>query len=153
MGPGTLCDCPAWPAGARTGQIWLPMAVEGRAEATVSISHPRYVKGYPPNSPYIGSSPTLCHLLPVKAPFCCLRLDKVGLLSALLCVTLHFVIIAMTRTSLVLPRLTASPFCLPALLASLDTCFRFRGVLFPNPLGAGGSPCSSCFLKARRSLS
>lgn len=39
---------------------------------------PRYVKGYPPNSPYIGSSPTLCHLLPEKAPFCCLRLDKVG---------------------------------------------------------------------------
>uniref|UniRef100_A0A8C4YBZ5 Potassium sodium-activated channel subfamily T member 1 n=1 Tax=Gopherus evgoodei TaxID=1825980 RepID=A0A8C4YBZ5_9SAUR len=35
-----------------------------------------YVKGYPPNSPYIGSSPTLCHLLPIKAPFCCLRLDK-----------------------------------------------------------------------------
>ncbi|XP_073397241.1 potassium channel subfamily T member 1 isoform X2 [Dendrobates tinctorius] len=35
-----------------------------------------YVKGYPPNSPYIGSSPTLCHLLPSKAAFCCLRLDK-----------------------------------------------------------------------------
>ncbi|XP_058861402.1 potassium channel subfamily T member 1-like isoform X2 [Acipenser ruthenus] len=35
-----------------------------------------YVKGYPPNSPYIGSSPTLCHLLPQKALFCCLRLDK-----------------------------------------------------------------------------
>ncbi|XP_069465641.1 potassium channel subfamily T member 1 isoform X3 [Ambystoma mexicanum] len=35
-----------------------------------------YVKGYPPNSPYIGSSPTLCHLLPVKAEFCCLRLDQ-----------------------------------------------------------------------------
>ncbi|XP_070689295.1 potassium channel subfamily T member 1 [Pempheris klunzingeri] len=35
-----------------------------------------FVKGYPPNSPYIGSSPTLCHLLPHKAPFCCLRLDK-----------------------------------------------------------------------------
>ncbi|XP_069369971.1 potassium channel subfamily T member 2-like isoform X2 [Paralichthys olivaceus] len=34
------------------------------------------VKGYPPNSPYIGSSPTLCHLLPEKAPFCCLRLDQ-----------------------------------------------------------------------------
>lgn len=44
---------------------------------------PRYVKGYPPNSPYIGSSPTLCHLLPVRAPFCCLRLDKVGLFLAL----------------------------------------------------------------------
>uniref|UniRef100_A0A8C1M9G5 Si:dkey-21e5.1 n=1 Tax=Cyprinus carpio TaxID=7962 RepID=A0A8C1M9G5_CYPCA len=34
------------------------------------------IKGYPPNSPYIGSSPTLCHLLQQKAPFCCLRLDK-----------------------------------------------------------------------------
>ncbi|XP_057404898.1 potassium channel subfamily T member 1 isoform X2 [Balaenoptera acutorostrata] len=40
------------------------------------LSVAEYVKGYPPNSPYIGSSPTLCHLLPVKAPFCCLRLDK-----------------------------------------------------------------------------
>ncbi|KAK0138310.1 Potassium channel subfamily T member 1 [Merluccius polli] len=35
-----------------------------------------YVKGYPPNSPYIGSSPTLCHLLADKASFCCLRLDQ-----------------------------------------------------------------------------
>ncbi|KAI5096346.1 potassium channel subfamily T member 1 isoform X3, partial [Silurus meridionalis] len=34
------------------------------------------VKGYPPNSPYIGSSPTLCHLLINKSPFCCLRLDQ-----------------------------------------------------------------------------
>ncbi|XP_015221971.1 potassium channel subfamily T member 1 isoform X3 [Lepisosteus oculatus] len=41
-----------------------------------TIPAPEYVKGYPPNSPYIGSSPTLCHLLPQKAPFCCLRLDK-----------------------------------------------------------------------------
>uniref|UniRef100_H2UA63 Potassium sodium-activated channel subfamily T member 2b n=1 Tax=Takifugu rubripes TaxID=31033 RepID=H2UA63_TAKRU len=31
---------------------------------------------YPPNSPYIGSSPTLCHLLQDKMPFCCLRMDK-----------------------------------------------------------------------------
>lgn len=36
-----------------------------------------WVKGYPSNTPYIGSSPTLCHLLPEKTPFCCLRLDKV----------------------------------------------------------------------------
>uniref|UniRef100_A0A674P2W5 Potassium sodium-activated channel subfamily T member 1 n=1 Tax=Takifugu rubripes TaxID=31033 RepID=A0A674P2W5_TAKRU len=43
-------------------------------EETPPILH--FVKGYPPNSPYIGSSPTLCHLLPQKAPFCCLRLDK-----------------------------------------------------------------------------
>ncbi|XP_077308808.1 potassium channel subfamily T member 2 isoform X1 [Lithobates pipiens] len=35
-----------------------------------------YSKGYPPNSPYIGSSPTFCHLLQEKVPFCCLRLNK-----------------------------------------------------------------------------
>ncbi|KAM6453983.1 potassium channel subfamily T member 2 isoform 2-T2 [Liasis olivaceus] len=35
-----------------------------------------YLKGYPPYSPYIGSSPTFCHLLHEKTPFCCLRLDK-----------------------------------------------------------------------------
>nr|XP_033817249.1 potassium channel subfamily T member 2 [Geotrypetes seraphini] len=35
-----------------------------------------YAKAYPSNSPYIGSSPTLCHLLQEKVPFCCLRLDK-----------------------------------------------------------------------------
>ncbi|KAM9187042.1 LOW QUALITY PROTEIN: potassium channel subfamily T member 2-like [Mergus octosetaceus] len=34
-----------------------------------------YAKGYPPYSPYIGSSPTFCHLLHEKVPFCCLRLD------------------------------------------------------------------------------
>ncbi|XP_061655676.1 potassium channel subfamily T member 2 isoform X2 [Phyllopteryx taeniolatus] len=39
-------------------------------------SFTEYVKGYPPNSPYIGSSPTLCHLLAEKSPFCCLRLDQ-----------------------------------------------------------------------------
>ncbi|XP_051867379.1 potassium channel subfamily T member 2 [Pristis pectinata] len=42
-------------------------------EASLAIE---YVKGYPPNSPYIGSSPTLCHLLREKVTFCCLRLDK-----------------------------------------------------------------------------
>ncbi|XP_029441286.1 potassium channel subfamily T member 2-like [Rhinatrema bivittatum] len=35
-----------------------------------------WVKGYPTNTPYIGSSPTLCHLVQEKIPFCCLRLDK-----------------------------------------------------------------------------
>ncbi|XP_074858545.1 potassium channel subfamily T member 2 isoform X2 [Carettochelys insculpta] len=35
-----------------------------------------YAKGYPPYSPYIGSSPTFCHLLHEKVPFCCLRLDQ-----------------------------------------------------------------------------
>ncbi|XP_072310736.1 potassium channel subfamily T member 1 isoform X1 [Eucyclogobius newberryi] len=41
-----------------------------------STEQGQYVKGYPPNSPYIGSSPTLCHLLAEKALFCCLRLDQ-----------------------------------------------------------------------------
>uniref|UniRef100_A0A8C1UC04 Potassium channel, subfamily T, member 1 n=1 Tax=Cyprinus carpio TaxID=7962 RepID=A0A8C1UC04_CYPCA len=41
-----------------------------------NVNFLRFVKGYPPNSPYIGSSPTLCHLLPQKAHFCCLRLDQ-----------------------------------------------------------------------------
>lgn len=59
----------------------------GAGPAEAPVSHPRYVKGYPPNSPYIGSSPTLCHLLPMKAPFCCLRLDKVGHVPAVLRVT------------------------------------------------------------------
>uniref|UniRef100_A0A7N6A6K2 RCK N-terminal domain-containing protein n=1 Tax=Anabas testudineus TaxID=64144 RepID=A0A7N6A6K2_ANATE len=38
--------------------------------------HCEWVKGYPLNSPYIGSSPALCHLLQEKMPFCCLRMDK-----------------------------------------------------------------------------
>uniref|UniRef100_A0A3Q3GEW5 Potassium channel subfamily T member 2-like n=1 Tax=Labrus bergylta TaxID=56723 RepID=A0A3Q3GEW5_9LABR len=47
----------------------------GEEEVTVGLCH-RWVKGYPLNSPYIGSSPTLCHLLQEKMPFCCLRMDK-----------------------------------------------------------------------------
>ncbi|XP_037544979.1 potassium channel subfamily T member 2 isoform X1 [Nematolebias whitei] len=48
---------------------------EGGEEGKCGLSH-RWVKGYPPNSPYIGSSPALCHLLQEKMPFCCLRMDK-----------------------------------------------------------------------------
>ncbi|XP_041812295.1 potassium channel subfamily T member 2 isoform X2 [Chelmon rostratus] len=47
----------------------------GEEEVTVGLWY-RWVKGYPLNSPYIGSSPTLCHLLQEKMPFCCLRMDK-----------------------------------------------------------------------------
>uniref|UniRef100_A0AAY4C1K2 RCK N-terminal domain-containing protein n=1 Tax=Denticeps clupeoides TaxID=299321 RepID=A0AAY4C1K2_9TELE len=46
---------------------------EGKEEGN---SDQKWVKGYPLNSPYIGSSPALCHLLQEKMPFCCLRLDK-----------------------------------------------------------------------------
>ncbi|NWQ84128.1 KCNT1 protein, partial [Columbina picui] len=54
-------------------QVWFSPPVSSLWDFSLCC---RYVKGYPPNSPYIGSSPTLCHLLPEKAPFCCLRLDK-----------------------------------------------------------------------------
>uniref|UniRef100_A0A3B3VWP3 Potassium channel subfamily T member 2-like n=1 Tax=Poecilia latipinna TaxID=48699 RepID=A0A3B3VWP3_9TELE len=47
----------------------------GEEEVNVSLCR-RWVKGYPLNSPYIGSSPALCHLLQEKMPFCCLRMDK-----------------------------------------------------------------------------
>ncbi|XP_078125561.1 potassium channel subfamily T member 2 [Sander vitreus] len=49
---------------------------EGKEDkVTVGLCY-RWVKGYPLNSPYIGSSPALCHLLQEKMPFCCLRMDK-----------------------------------------------------------------------------
>ncbi|KAJ7332379.1 hypothetical protein JRQ81_014559, partial [Phrynocephalus forsythii] len=45
-------------------------------EVSNGLEYVQYLKGYPPYSPYIGSSPTFCHLLHEKVPFCCLRLDK-----------------------------------------------------------------------------
>ena len=38
----------------------------------------RIVKGFPPVTPYIGVSPTLCYLLREKKPLCCLQLAQVG---------------------------------------------------------------------------
>ncbi|XP_051556006.1 potassium channel subfamily T member 2 [Myxocyprinus asiaticus] len=35
-----------------------------------------YIRGYPPNLPYIGSSQTLCHLRKEKTPICCMQLVK-----------------------------------------------------------------------------
>ncbi|XP_030591055.1 potassium channel subfamily T member 2 isoform X2 [Archocentrus centrarchus] len=49
---------------------------EGKDDSDKDESAHWWVKGYPLNSPYIGSSPALCHLLQEKMPFCCLRLDK-----------------------------------------------------------------------------
>lgn len=37
------------------------------------------VKGFPPVSPFIGVSPTLCYLLKEKKPLCCLQLAQVCL--------------------------------------------------------------------------
>ncbi|CAH2273066.1 potassium channel subfamily T member 2 isoform X5 [Pelobates cultripes] len=45
-------------------------------ESSLELFLSSWVKGYPSNTPYIGSSPTLCHLLKQKSPYCCLRLDK-----------------------------------------------------------------------------
>lgn len=41
----------------------------------------RIVKGFPPVSPFIGVSPTLCYLLKEKKPLCCLQLAQVRLNS------------------------------------------------------------------------
>lgn len=122
------CGAPVWRPGVRTGRSGLPWGW-GTYRGSRSVSHPRYVKGYPPNSPYIGSSPTLCHLLPVKAPFCCLRLDKVGGVSAALRPTLS------QLRGLGSPR----PLTLAhgrALLLSRPPWKRFhaRGRAFPKPL-------------------
>lgn len=37
----------------------------------------KIVKGFPPVSPYIGVTPTLCYLLRDKKPLCCLQLCQV----------------------------------------------------------------------------
>ncbi|KAL7736228.1 hypothetical protein ACLKA6_002907 [Drosophila palustris] len=41
------------------------------------IVHFSIVKGFPPVSPFIGVSPTLCYLLKEKKPLCCLQLAQV----------------------------------------------------------------------------
>lgn len=42
-----------------------------------SLVHCSIVKGFPPVSPFIGVSPTLCYLLKEKKPLCCLQLAQV----------------------------------------------------------------------------
>jgi len=39
---------------------------------------PQIIKGFPPVSPYIGVTPTLCYLLRDKKPLCCLQLAQVS---------------------------------------------------------------------------
>ncbi|XP_055687698.1 potassium channel subfamily T member 2 isoform X30 [Lutzomyia longipalpis] len=41
------------------------------------VDYSRIVKGFPPVSPFIGVSPTLCYLLKEKKPLCCLQLAQV----------------------------------------------------------------------------
>jgi len=44
---------------------------------------PQFIKGFPPVSPYIGVTPTLCYLLREKKPLCCLQLAQVSKLVIL----------------------------------------------------------------------
>nr|CAD7255767.1 unnamed protein product [Timema shepardi] len=46
------------------------------AKSAWHIEYSRIVKGFPPVSPYIGVSPTLCYLLKEKKPLCCLQLAQ-----------------------------------------------------------------------------
>ncbi|XP_042561563.1 potassium channel subfamily T member 2-like [Clupea harengus] len=54
----------------------LPFCDDLSTEECCSVPGGRFIKGYPLNLPYIGSSPTHCHLLKEKVPYCCLRLEK-----------------------------------------------------------------------------
>lgn len=45
----------------------------------------RIVKGFPPVSPFIGVSPTLCYLLKEKKPLCCLQLAQVRSIYCFYC--------------------------------------------------------------------
>lgn len=48
-----------------------------RGWLTLPILPKRIIKGFPPVSPFIGVSPTLCYLLKEKKPLCCLQLAQV----------------------------------------------------------------------------
>ncbi|KAK7502655.1 hypothetical protein BaRGS_00006230 [Batillaria attramentaria] len=43
-------------------------------DASSDDDFPEYVRGFPPITPYIGTSPTLSHLMREKRPLCCLQL-------------------------------------------------------------------------------
>uniref|UniRef100_A0A674D5L9 Potassium sodium-activated channel subfamily T member 2 n=1 Tax=Salmo trutta TaxID=8032 RepID=A0A674D5L9_SALTR len=59
-----------------TGDLYSDQSEDETMPSNEDLSTEGYMKGYPPNLPYIGSSPTLCHLLKEKVPYCCLRLEK-----------------------------------------------------------------------------
>ena len=52
-------------------------SVSNPSEKTDHVENFSIVKGFPPVSPYIGVSPTLCYLLKEKKPLCCLQLAQV----------------------------------------------------------------------------
>lgn len=65
------------PKTAQTAKMLTKASYEVLTWLTVGDVY-RIVKGFPPVSPYIGVSPTLCYLLKEKKPFCCLQLAQVS---------------------------------------------------------------------------
>lgn len=45
-------------------------------ETTTTLGENDYIQDLPRNSPYVGCSPTICHLLRQKRELCCLRLNR-----------------------------------------------------------------------------
>ena len=52
------------------------LSSEAADVSIASVDEGDYIQGLPQNSPYVGCSPTICHLLRKKPELCCLRLNK-----------------------------------------------------------------------------
>ncbi|KAL0966786.1 hypothetical protein UPYG_G00300100 [Umbra pygmaea] len=59
-----------------TCDMYIDQSEDETMSSNEELSTETYVKGYPHNVPYIGVSPTLCHLLREKVQPCCLKLEK-----------------------------------------------------------------------------
>ncbi|XP_053380951.1 potassium channel subfamily T member 2-like isoform X3 [Mercenaria mercenaria] len=66
------------PAFVEASDITIQIEEETMSEDSLPYvdeeDNPEYVRGFPPVTPYIGTSPTLCHLMREKRPLCCLQL-------------------------------------------------------------------------------
>ncbi|XP_062525171.1 potassium channel subfamily T member 2 isoform X2 [Bombyx mori] len=60
-----------------TTSSFSSLAASDNAHSAWRNDFARIVKGFPPVSPFIGVSPTLCFLLKEKKPLCCLQLAQV----------------------------------------------------------------------------
>uniref|UniRef100_A0A671MWP8 Potassium channel subfamily T member 2-like n=1 Tax=Sinocyclocheilus anshuiensis TaxID=1608454 RepID=A0A671MWP8_9TELE len=67
-----LPDSPSF----QTGNLLIDESKSPCQPCTRNEGSNGYIKGYPPDLPYIGSSPILCHLRKEKAPKCCMQLEK-----------------------------------------------------------------------------
>jgi len=61
------------------------------------VSVVSYVCGFPPVTPYIGTHPTLCHLLSDKRPLCCLQLAQVTSLTATIIITFVVILVGLLK--------------------------------------------------------